>query len=70
MCDYFYASINALWKNHNELMFNKYSNFQQNWLLQIANQMQIIVESIAKLTSYIDVVPHPYQMGVPSYMYP
>lgn len=45
--------MNALCKDHNKLVFNQYSNLRQNWLLHIANQVQMVVESMAKLAAYM-----------------
>jgi hypothetical protein len=46
--------INVLWKDHNKLVFNQYFNLRQNWLLQIATHMQMVVERIGKHATFIN----------------
>ncbi|GAU25012.1 hypothetical protein TSUD_154860 [Trifolium subterraneum] len=48
------VSVNALWKDRNELMFNQYSNLRQNWLLHIANQVHMVANSIIKPMTYME----------------
>jgi hypothetical protein len=50
---FFGVSINALWKDRNEFVFNQYSILLQNWLLHLASQVQMVVESIVKPATYM-----------------
>lgn len=49
----FGVSINTLSKDHNELVFDQYFNLWQNWLLHIANQVQMVVENSFKPAAYM-----------------
>jgi hypothetical protein len=44
--DYLFGvSIDALWKDRNELVFNMLSKLRESWLFHIAIQVQMIIDT-------------------------